>query len=268
MFSNSSATFSVIFLLLNSYLPHFSSTIDDFTIMLVFLSRSQKEFKDSKLGCFKVMIGQMIGFSMVIFISLTASLFGLLISEKYMDLVGFFPLLIGLYKFWELCINADYTIDLSRFVRSADTVDATEFESKSLYDNLAEDEGDLSYEEDCKRTGSGSSVGSNNNSYHNPSILILAEKAYEYQDLQTVIYSGELGCGDSGIEVFDDEDDDDDESFLLAYEEKKKRSLLVTAVRNAFETCLDPFVLEVRGEDCNSILLKTDKYPEVFPTYE
>jgi hypothetical protein len=268
MFSNSSATFSVIFLLLNSYLPHFSSTIDDFTIMFVFLSRSQKEFKDSKLGCFKVMIGQMIGFSMVIFISLTASLFGLLISEKYMDLVGFFPLLIGLYKFWELCINADYTIDLSRFVRSADTVDATEFESKSLYDNLAEDEGDLSYEEDCKRTGSGSSVGSNNNSYHNPSILILAEKAYEYQDLQTVIYSGELGCGDSGIEVFDDEDDDDDESFLLAYEEKKKRSLLVTAVRNAFETCLDPFVLEVRGEDCNSILLKTDKYPEVFPTYE
>jgi hypothetical protein len=214
--------------------------------MLVFLSRSQKEFKDSKLGCFKVMIGQMIGFSMVIFISLTASLFGLLISEKYMDLVGFFPLLIGLYKFWELCINADYTIDLSRFVRSADTVDATE--SKSLYDNLAEDEGDLSYEEDCKRTGSGSSVGSNNSSYHNPSILILAEKAYEYQDLQTVIYSGELGCGDSGIEVFDDEDDDDDESFLLAYEEKKKRSLLVTAVRNAFETCLDPFVLEVRGE--------------------
>jgi hypothetical protein len=208
----------------------------------------------------------MLGFSMVIFISLTASLFGLLISEKYMDLVGFFPLLIGLYKFWELCINSDYTIDLSRFVRSADTVDATVFESKSLYDNLAEDEGDLSYEEACKRTGSGSSVGSNNSSYHNPSVLILAEKAYEYQDLQTVIYSGELGCGDSGIEVFDDEDDDDDESFLLAYEEKKKRSLLVTAVRNAFETCLDPFVLEVRGDDCNSNLLKTGNHSEMFLT--
>lgn len=224
--------------------------------MLVFLSRSQKEFKDSKLGCFKVMLGQMIGFSMVMFISLTASLFGLLISEKYMDLVGFFPLLIGLYKFWELCINSDYTIDLSRFVRSSDSEDVGEFESKSLYDNLAEDEGDQSYEEDCKRTGSGSSIGSNGNSYHNPSVLVLAEKAYEYQDLHTVIYSGELGSGDSGVEIFDDEDDDDDESFLLAYEEKKKRSMLVTAVRNALEACLDPFVLEVRGQ--LSFLVKTE----------
>lgn len=191
------------------------------------------------------MLGQMIGFSIVIFISLTGSLFGLLMSEKYMDLVGFFPLTIGLYKFWELCINSDYTIiDLSRFIRSSDSDDVGEFESKSLYSDLAEEEGELSYEEDCKRTGTG--VGSNSNSYHNPSIVIVAEKAYEYQDLQTVIYSGELGCGDSGIEIFDDEDDDDDESFLLAYEEKKKRSYIVATFRSAFEACLDPFVLEVR----------------------
>lgn len=246
MFDNSLAIDSVILLLCISYLPQSSSTIDDFTIMLVFLSRSQKEFKDSKLGCFKVLIGQMIGFSLVMFISLTASLFGLLISEKYMDLVGFFPLVIGLYKYWELCINSDYTIDLSRFIRRSNSENGGEFESKSQYNNLADDEGDLSYEEDCKRTGSGSSIGSNISSYHNPSISSSAEKSYEYQDLHTVIYSGEMGCGDSGIEIFDDEDDDDDESFLLAYEEKKKRSLLVTAVKNAFEACLDPFVLEVK----------------------
>lgn len=217
--------------------------------MLVFLSRAQKEFKDFKLGCFKVMMGQMIGFSVVIFISVTASMFGMLISEKYLDLVGFFPLVIGLYKYWELSKDADCTmVDLSWIVRRSSSTESEfgDLKSKHHYASLPEEKEDteLSYEADCRRQGH-RDLGCN--SYHNPSILIIAEKTYEYQDLQSVIYSGELGCGDSGVEIFDesDDDDDDDETFLLAYEEKKKRSLLSVAVRNAFETCLDPFVLEV-----------------------
>ena len=196
------------------------------------------------------MMGQMIGFSVVILISVTASLFGMLISEKYLDLIGFFPLVIGLYKYWELSKDAECTmVDLSWIIgrsKSTDGGEFGEFKSKHQYASLSEEKEDteLSYEADCRRQGH-KDLGCN--SYHNPSILIIAEKTYEYQDLQSVIYSGELGCGDSGVEIFDDEDDDDDddETFLLAYEEKKKRSLLSVAVRNAFETCLDPFVLEV-----------------------
>jgi hypothetical protein len=212
--------------------------------MLVFVSRAQREFQDFKQGSFKVMTGQIIGFSLVIFVSVTASMFGLLVPEEYMDLIGFFPLVIGIYKYWELCFHSGNSIsDSKRIIGNKSFGKMGESTSKVLYTELMEDDIDFSYEEACN-----SSSTKAIRSYHNPSLVLLPEKKYEYQDLLQVMNSSELGSGDSGVEIFDDEDDeiDDDETFLLAYEEKKKRSVFLTGVKNMVDVCLDPFVLEVR----------------------
>jgi hypothetical protein len=212
--------------------------------MLVFVSRAQREFQDFKHGSFKVMTGQIIGFSLVIFVSVTASMFGLLVPEEYMDLIGFFPLVIGIYKYWELCFHSGNNIsDSKRIIGDKSFGKMGESTSKVLYTELMEDDIDFSYEEACN-SSSTKAIGS----YHNPSLVLLPEKKYEYQDLLQVMNSSELGSGDSGVEIFDDEDDemDDDETFLLAYEEKKKRSVFLTGVKNMVDVCLDPFVLEVR----------------------
>lgn len=189
------------------------------------------------------MTGQIIGFSLVILVSVTASMFGLLVPEEYMDLIGFFPLVIGIYKYWELCFHSNNNIsDSQHIIGDKSFGEMGESTSKVLYTELMEDDIDFSYEEACN-SSSTKAIGS----YHNPSLALLPEKKYEYQDLLQVTNSSEQGSGDSGVEIFDNEDDemDDDETFLLAYEEKKKRSVFLSGVKNVIDVCLDPFVLEV-----------------------
>jgi cadmium resistance protein CadD (predicted permease) len=76
--------------------------MDDFAVMLIFFGRVNAEMEDVRVGYLKVVLGQTIGFSIVVGISLIGLLVGALVPEQYVDLIGLFPLLIGCQKLWEV----------------------------------------------------------------------------------------------------------------------------------------------------------------------
>jgi cadmium resistance protein CadD (predicted permease) len=90
-------------ILLKAVLAFFSTTMDDFAVMLVFFSRAQTDYpSDVKFGYLRVIAGQTIGFTIVVLISLMGMIVGLVVPEDYVDLIGFFPLVVGLFKAYEV----------------------------------------------------------------------------------------------------------------------------------------------------------------------
>jgi hypothetical protein len=53
-------------------------------------------------GYLKVILGQTFGFTIVVLISLIGLLIGAVVPKEYVDLVGIFPFLVGLYKMYEV----------------------------------------------------------------------------------------------------------------------------------------------------------------------
>lgn len=78
-----------------------STTMDDFAVMLLFLSRAQ-QMDNVNLGYMKVVIGQTVGFTIVVLISLIGMLAGIFIPAKYVNLIGLLPLYVGFEKAYEL----------------------------------------------------------------------------------------------------------------------------------------------------------------------
>jgi len=121
-------------LLVSALLAFFSTTMDDFAVMLIFFGRVHTEMaeQDIRSGYLKVIVGQTIGFSIVVFISLIGLLVGALIPEEYVDLVGLFPLIVGLMKAHEVmaedgvytctCFNKQ-SEDYDKLPQSADASD-------------------------------------------------------------------------------------------------------------------------------------------------
>lgn len=80
-------------LLVTSLLTFVSTNIDDIFILTLFYGN--KRFKERE-----IVTGQLLGIGSLIFISLLASLIGLLIPMPYIGLLGLFPIYLGVKALW------------------------------------------------------------------------------------------------------------------------------------------------------------------------
>jgi hypothetical protein len=87
----------------SAVLAFVSTTVDDFAVMLMFFGKAtvDEELRANN-GYLKVILGQTLGFSIVVFISLIGLLIGAIVPKEYIDLVGLFPFLVGVYKIYEV----------------------------------------------------------------------------------------------------------------------------------------------------------------------
>jgi cadmium resistance protein CadD (predicted permease) len=89
--------------------------IDEFLVLLLFFTKAIADHHsnhdhhhqaDDQLTVFQIIAGQIIGFTIIIGISLFGSLFGLFIPYRYISLIGFVPLVLGcielskVLRFW------------------------------------------------------------------------------------------------------------------------------------------------------------------------
>jgi cadmium resistance protein CadD (predicted permease) len=76
-----------------------ASNIDDIFVLLGF-------FGDRKLHAYQVVLGQCLGFTTLVAISLIASLVSLVFAPAYVGLLGFLPILIGMKRLYDLSHGA------------------------------------------------------------------------------------------------------------------------------------------------------------------
>ena len=147
-------------------LSFFSTTVDDFCVILIFYAREYVKTHSitdpqTVLSFIKVSIGQFIGFTIIVGISLVLGL-GLhsVVNNDYIDLIGLLPILLGVYKIYELledsgklselykvCCVGSYTAigseaDESPRLKSADSPTET-FDSDNNTADEEKDVGDL-----------------------------------------------------------------------------------------------------------------------------
>ena len=114
VFTNNSVTLAL--------LSFFSTTVDDFCVILIFFAREYVKThsvsnKDTVLSFIKISIGQFIGFSIIVAVSLVLGV-GLhsVVNNDYIDLIGLLPILIGLYKVYEIIEEAGYFTQLYKII--------------------------------------------------------------------------------------------------------------------------------------------------------
>ena len=95
-------------------LAFFSTTVDDFAVLLIFFAREYVKTNDiyhpeTSLAMINITLGQLIGFTIIVGVSLAIGIgLGQVVEEKYLALIGFVPILIGLFKVYELGEEAGY----------------------------------------------------------------------------------------------------------------------------------------------------------------
>jgi len=80
-----------------------ATNLDDMFILISF-------FADNKLNNISIVLGQYIGMSLLILISMLAYFFKFLISPSYIALLGIFPIAIGLNHLWNLKKNSSINV--------------------------------------------------------------------------------------------------------------------------------------------------------------
>lgn len=93
--------------IVSAILAFFSTTIDDFAVLLIFFAEAQK-MENPYVGFMKVIIGDIIGFTIVVLISLIGLVAGLLFPDGYVALIGFLPIIIGIIKGYEVLHEDGY----------------------------------------------------------------------------------------------------------------------------------------------------------------
>lgn len=86
-----------------------ATEIDDYLWLLILFSRTQSNPNLYKVKY--VCIGQLLAFTLIYIISLIGIVFGLFLNDKYLGIIGFIPILIGLNLLREQ-INQNYKIIL------------------------------------------------------------------------------------------------------------------------------------------------------------
>ena len=91
-----------------AFLAFFSTTLDDFAVVLIFFGKEYVKTHDitnpkTRNAFISIAIGQILGFTLIVAIALGIGV-GLreTIKEGYIDLIGFLPILLGLYKVYEI----------------------------------------------------------------------------------------------------------------------------------------------------------------------
>lgn len=74
-----------------------ATSIDDLLILLIFFA----QVKEERLTTSSVLIGSYLGFSIIILLSLVGFLGGLVISPKWIGILGFLPIIIGIKQILE-----------------------------------------------------------------------------------------------------------------------------------------------------------------------
>ena len=89
-------------------LAFISTTLDDFAVVLIFFGREYVKERNicaepTRSAFFSIIGGQLLAFTIIVSVSLGVGL-GLrkAIDGSYIDLIGFLPILIGLYKIYEI----------------------------------------------------------------------------------------------------------------------------------------------------------------------
>lgn len=72
-----------------------ATNVDDFTVLLVFFARTHADSAQKKFGASHVVLGYVLGFTLVCGISLAGLLFSLFIPTAYLSLIAIVPILIG-----------------------------------------------------------------------------------------------------------------------------------------------------------------------------
>jgi hypothetical protein len=156
------------------------------------------------------MVGQTIGFTIVIIFSLVGMALGLIIPTKYLDLVGFFPLCMGLFKLYEIIAERGICC--------------------CLYPTIDED--------DYK-------VESNMNHYQGDFEDVYIEDLKEYDtQISDRNYAKSLTSNNYEVDI------EDDQRFLIGEENigmivETKNNFVTNTIKTLFQACLDPFTLEV-----------------------
>lgn len=94
----------------------FSTTVDDFVVILIFFAREYVKTNSlsdrvTLLSFTKISVGQILGFSGIVVISLVLGLvLHSVIDNDYIDLIGLLPVLIGLYKIYEIIEGTGFFI--------------------------------------------------------------------------------------------------------------------------------------------------------------
>ena len=106
VFTNNSITLAI--------LSFFSTTVDDFCVILIFFAREYVKTRcitspETVSAFVRISIGQILGFTIIVGISLILGMaLHSVINSEYVDLVGIFPIAIGLYKLVELLYDAGF----------------------------------------------------------------------------------------------------------------------------------------------------------------
>lgn len=99
--SNSSRVF------ITAVLAFISTTLDDFAVILMFFGKANSS-ENVRLGYIRTVIGMTLGFTFIIAISLIGLVMGHFLPGKYVALMGFIPLLIGIQKLYEVLRDDGY----------------------------------------------------------------------------------------------------------------------------------------------------------------
>ena len=97
-----------------SLMAFFATSVDDFCVLLIFFSREYDKTNDlgdasTQRAFFLICIGQFVGFTIIVGVALAIGI-GLsqTVDEDWIDLIGFIPMLIGVYLIYELMAEAGY----------------------------------------------------------------------------------------------------------------------------------------------------------------
>jgi cadmium resistance protein CadD (predicted permease) len=123
-----------------------ATEIDDYLWLLILFARTQTHPEEYKAKY--VVIGQLCAFTLIYLISLCGIIFGLFINDRYLGIIGFIPILIGLNLLREQvsshvsCCTSKSTIDSDG--RYFDKIpNETETDTESFYDPGADLDRDL-----------------------------------------------------------------------------------------------------------------------------
>jgi cadmium resistance protein CadD (predicted permease) len=124
-------------LFLSAALAFFSTTMDDFAVMLVFFARAQ-QMEDTHIGYMKVILGQTIGFSIVVLISMLGLVLGIFIPMEYVDLVGFIPIIAGIQNAYEVLVDDGFCECCHTGTDGEDRKKRAEYQKVNAYDDTYE----------------------------------------------------------------------------------------------------------------------------------
>lgn len=78
-----------------------ATNVDDFAVLLIFFLKAQVDTTHT-FRSVHVVVGQLLGFSCLVAFSLLGLVMGLFIPTRYIGIIGFIPILIGLSKLYQL----------------------------------------------------------------------------------------------------------------------------------------------------------------------